>query len=145
MAESVIPTLEGELKVPVLETDMETVTPIRDEALNTLAHERLVAGHDKYGVSWTEVDLKQDALEEAYDLLNYPRMALQRVEELINAGQNPFSGREYVRFVAAVERSLDLAQAIIREINEWPDFEGPTSQEWVAQRAKKALDLPQRG
>lgn len=92
---------------------------------NPDAHLRMVAGAEKYGRSWAEVDLKTDLLEELYDSLNYPLMMAVRI---FNANDEYISLEEWETVCIFRDKVKDLIEYV--ELF-FPDFEGPTSAEYV--------------
>jgi hypothetical protein len=101
--------------------------------------DRLLAGTQKYKTSWCEVNLKQDLLEELYDILNYARMILTRYK-IITGSEGAISeysdDRVGAKMAAVltdlVNATTDAVLAVQRYV---PDFDGPTSNEWVKAHA----------
>lgn len=95
-----------------------------------ICRDRLKAGAEKYGLSWNEVDLRQDLLEEVEDSINYITFIAARLadQEILNEDLTEIISR--LRFHAYATWSL--ASGL-------PAFEGPTSNEWVAQQREPAV------
>lgn len=89
------------------------------------AHARMVAGTERYGHSWCETNLKEDLLEEAADIRNYVILMKLRYDSLD------------VDMPLQVQQTLtdilydvsDIEYIVCRDL---PEFDGPTSAEWVA-------------
>ena len=89
------------------------------------AHDRMVTGSRRYGHSWCEVNLKQDFLEEIADAHNYRILMHLRFDSL-NL-EMPDKVRQALDDIAVNLADIEYVLAM------WvPDFEGPTSTEWVA-------------
>lgn len=132
---SVIPRRQQKL---VTETSMLEEMPL-DPLVDQLVLERLQAGMLKYGTSWCEVNLKQDLLEEMYDILNYARMILTRykivsgTEGAISEYSDDFVG---AKMSAVLTGLVDTITNYILSTQRYvPDFDGPTSNEWVKAHA----------
>jgi hypothetical protein len=104
---------------PVISLDEYEVFRGPDEA-----HERMVAGVEKYGNSWCEVNLKQDLIEELLDVVNYIIM----IEFRCIFTNTEFS-HETVRLLSLIRESVEYYISALRTYLD--DFEGLTSAEWV--------------
>jgi hypothetical protein len=96
---------------------------------------RLEAGAHKYGKSWCEVDLREDLLEELYDVLNYCRMMVVRYRAIYNGEDydDPVANKMGTVLTGLMADTTDHILAIRRFV---PEFEGPTSAEWAAAHAE---------
>lgn len=94
---------------------------------NRVAKQRMIDGAQKYGTSWAEVNLKKDMLEEAYDLMNYALLGIVRIEK----SKVPMNTDDYEALLTIRE----MAKDIIVQIGFLPDFEGPSSNEWIEANA----------
>lgn len=89
-------------------------------------HQRILDGEKRYGESWCEVNLKQDVIEELFDVYNYATLMRARLAEQTHN----------LLLTDEVSSLLDQLQAMavnwiaVIEVG-IPQFEGPTSAEWV--------------
>lgn len=88
------------------------------------ADKRMHEGAAHYGYSWCEVNLKEDLLEEQYDSLNYVLLMMLRITSL---GQDipDYLMKVFLRLREIFEEAIGLIDKMV------PEFEGPTSAEWI--------------
>lgn len=90
--------------------------------LRRRCEERLYAGAKKYGLSWNHVDLKTDLKEELEDAANYVAFMIGRLVEtgLLDLPLN--------NLLVQIRDQIEEVYALVGTL---PEFEGPTSADWV--------------
>lgn len=90
----------------------------------------MLAGAEKYGLSWCEVNLKADIIEELVDIWNYLNLMELRIKNRIDLAPDfSMTQRSWVvKMRRLVLEALESTDTLC------PEFEGPTSAEWVKQR-----------
>lgn len=123
-----IPPIEGKM---ILD-DRPLSTMFDLDIPSAVGHEllrRLQAGAHKYGEAWTEVDLKTDLWEEVMDSLNYVVLMAHRLK----------GADEYSPFLEVLLGQLtNILTEALDSIKHLPEFEGPTSKDWVEARGSMA-------
>lgn len=92
---------------------------------NWQAHTRMIAGTQRYGKSWCEVDLKEDLWEEIMDAHNYLILMRLRLDSLnIDMADETDKALDDIAYnLADIEYILETKV---------PEFEGETSAEWAS-------------
>lgn len=123
-----IPAIEGKM---ILD-DKPLKTMFDLDIPSAVGHElirRLEAGAHKYAEAWTEVDLKTDLWEEVMDSLNYVVLMAHRLK----------GADEYSPFLEVLLGQLaNILTEALDSVVRLPDFEGPTSKDWVEFRGSMA-------
>lgn len=105
----------------------------REFGTNERQHQRMVAGSEKYGFSWAEVDLRTDIEEELDDVMNYLVLMFLRLD---STTKDNISGTRNMYLLKLLSTYVRLAQDALERL---PKFEGPTSAEWVEQQSVEAV------
>lgn len=90
------------------------------------AHDRMVRGTKKYGKSWCEVDLRSDLIEELMDVYNYAELIRLRLKEQVTL---VLPTAEQDKLLTEIKNAARVLTNRIEEV--FPEFEGPTSNQWV--------------
>lgn len=98
---------------------------------NEAAHARILAGQAKYGTSWCEVDLRSDLVEELLDIYNYTILMELRLHEQVKSVIQPSMKQQ-----ALLNTIRRIAETLIEDVErDLPEFEGPTSNDWLKEDA----------
>jgi hypothetical protein len=132
-----IPAIPQELRTTALDAQLFTD---RRFTARAACESRLEMGVDKYGMSWCEVDLKADLIEELLDGINYCAMGRERaaIATADAKGLDVFVLRQTIETLTTAQDVL--SQLVEDVLGEVLSFEGPTSNEWVKAQ-KPAISL----